>query len=145
MVSGGTRRSTRHAGSPEISRPSPTLSSLQRSSLNGVTSPHSMSSGPHSVGEVQEEPQTEESLAGRKLVILGIPWETHAETLKTYFGQFGVVQVGLIGMPASMFPHYVHQLRSWGTCNDACCAMSMRKLQSKACKPWPGTGAEGLR
>ena len=31
-----------------MSRPSPTLSSLQRSSLNGVTSPHSRSSGPHS-------------------------------------------------------------------------------------------------
>ena len=40
-----------------------------------------------------EELPSEESLAGRKLVILGIPWETHAETLKTYFSQFGTVQV----------------------------------------------------
>ena len=77
------------AGSPDVSRPSP-IGSLQRSSLNGMASPHSMSSGP----EAQEDPPPgEEGLAGRKLVILGIPWETHAETLKTYFSQFGTVQV----------------------------------------------------
>ena len=39
------------------------------------------------------EHPTDGDEAQRKLVILGIPWETQSETLRSYFSQFCPVQV----------------------------------------------------
>ena len=46
-------------------------------------------------GDMATSAMPDADIETRKLVVLGLPWETEKETLHQYFAQFGPVQVGL--------------------------------------------------
>ena len=46
-------------------------------------------------GDMATSAMPDADVETRKLVVLGLPWETEKETLHQYFAQFGPVQVGL--------------------------------------------------
>lgn len=48
------------------------------------------------VSQLSTDPDSSQAIENRKLVVLGLPWETDEETLQQYFSQYGALEEALI-------------------------------------------------